>query len=492
MKKIILNVFLIGAILSQISCSDPLDIHQKSQVSSADMWISEDDAQAAAFGMFYQFRTTFSTNMAYWGDFRIGVYNTTETLAGDILDANSNTIDANNQATKWDNLYKLINMSNLIIRHTPGISFNKQDDKNNVMANAYFVRAFAYYWVARIWGDAPLLLDGFESDENEKLFPGRTSADSLFAQVGEDIDMAIQLIPSSATDKTIATPAAVNMLKADYYMWMAKVRTTDQAKKNIYFAKAQEGLTQVLTNKNYVLATDYSQIFNATKKNATNEVIFTIRFVKDEFEGGFATNFLLTLSAVAANDKQYIGNTIAIGTEGSLAQRALPTTAYATFLYNNTADKRAQVTYTTVTYSKTYHWFGKYIGSWVNGSRIFDSDIIVYRLADAIMFQAELYNSTGQKDLAIGCLNQIAKRAYGDATFYKDTLNMAEVDNYIMDERLKEFTTECKLWWDLIRMGMVFNRVTTLKGREGEKNILLWPISYASLNANPNLKQTEF
>lgn len=491
MKKIILNVFFIGAILSQISCSDQLNILQKSQVSSADMWISEADAQAAVFGMFYQFRTTFSTNMAYWGDFRTGVYSTTQTLAGDILDANSNTIDANNQAAKWDNLYKLINMSNLIIRHTPDINFKDQKVKDNIMANAYFVRAFAYYWVARIWGDAPLLLDGFESDENEKLFPSKSSADLIFDQVGKDIDLAVNLISSSATDKTIATPAAVNMLKADYYMWMAKVRTTDQAKKNIFFAKAQEGLTQVLTNKNYVLATDYSQIFNATNKNATNEVIFAIRFVKDEFEKGFAINFLLTLSAVAANDKQYIGTTIVAGTEGSLAQRVMPTTEYATFLYNNTADKRAQTTYTTVTYSKTYHWFGKYIGSWVNASRIFDSDIIVYRLADAIMFQAELYNSTGQKDLAIGYLNQIAKRAYGDATFYKNTLNMAEVDNYIMDERLKEFTLECKLWWDLIRMGMVFNRVSTLNGQEGKKNILLWPIHYNSLNSNPNLVQTE-
>ena len=496
MKKIILNILLVGALLPLSSCFDALNISQESQVSSADMWTSEEDAQAAVYGMFYQFRAAFNSNIAYWGDYRTGVYSTTQTLAGDILDANSNTIDANNQAAKWDGLYKLINMSNLIIRHTPDISFKKQTDKDNVMANAYFVRAFAYYWIARIWGDAPLLLEGFESDENEKLFPYKTSADSLFEQVGKDIDLAIQLIPSTATDVTIATPGAVNMLKADYYMWMAKVRTTDATLKSSYFTKAQEGLTQVLTNTNYALTSTYSQLFNASSKSATKEIIFTIRFVKDEYEGGFAKNYLLSVNAVAAKDKGYVGDgtgsTIVVGTEGSLAQRVTLTSAYESFLYGVTTDQRAKVTYPKVTYSKSYRWINKYIGSWITQTRIFDSDIIVYRLADAILLQSELYNATNQKDLAVDFLNQIAKRAYGVDNYYAKTLTAPQVDAYIMDERMKEFTAECKIWWDLIRMGMVFNRVATLNGRENSKNVLLWPIHYDSLNSNPNLEQTEF
>jgi starch-binding outer membrane protein, SusD/RagB family len=495
MKKI-LNVLLAGILLLQTSCFDALDISQQSQVSSADMWQSEEDAQAAVYGMFHQFRVAFSSNSAYWGDYRTGVYTTTQTLAGDILDANSNTIDANNQAANWGDLYKLINISNLIIRHTPDISFNSEEDKNNVMANAYFTRAFAYFWIARIWGDAPLLLHGFESDENEKLFPTRTPADSLFSQVEKDIDLAVACMPASATDHTLATPAAVNMLKADYNLWMAKVRATDETQKSSYFAKAQEGLTQVLTNANYELASDYSLLFNASNKEATKEILFAIRFVKDEYEGGFAKNYLLSVNAVAANDKKYVGDgtssTIVVGTEGSLAQRVTLTTACESFLFENTKDQRAKVTYPTVTYSKKYHWINKYIGSWITQTRIFDSDIIVYRLADAILFQAELYNATAQTDKAISSLNQIAKRAYGEAAYYKDTLSTAEVEKYIMDERVKEFTAECKLWWDMIRMGVVFDRVATLKGRESAKNILLWPIHYDALNANPNLEQTEF
>lgn len=495
MNKIV-NALLIGMLLFQTSCFDALNISQESQVSSTDMWKSEEDAQAAVYGMYHQFRVAYSSNIAYWGDYRTGVYTTTQTLAGDILDANSNTIDANNQAANWGDLYKLINLSNLIIRHTPDIGFKDQKDKDNVMANAYFSRAFAYFWIARIWGNAPLLLNGYESDENDKLFPTKTAADSIFLQVEKDIDLAVALIPTSATDHTLATPAAANMLKVDYNMWMAKVRATDSTQKRTYLDRAQEGLNQILTNSTLELASDYSLLFNASNKAATKEILFAIRFVKDEYEGGFAKNYLLSVNAIASNDKKYVGDgasgTIVVGTEGSLAQRVTLTTACESFLFGNSKDQRAKVTYPTVTYSKKYHWINKFVGSWVTQTRIFDSDIPIYRLADAVLFQAELYNATGQTVNAIGSLNQIAKRAYGDATYYKDTLSAESVEKFIMDERVKEFTAECKLWWDMIRMGVVFNRVATLKGRENAKNVLLWPIHYNALNANPNLQQTEF
>ena len=63
-------------------------------------------------------------------------------------------------------------------------------------------------------------------------------------------------------------------------------------------------------------------------------------------------------------------------------------------------------------------------------------------------------------------------------------------DEIILNERLKEFATEGKAWFDLIRFGKVFERVETLKGRENEQNILLWPVNDASINTNKNITQT--
>lgn len=107
------------------------------------------------------------------------------------------------------------------------------------------------------------------------------------------------------------------------------------------------------------------------------------------------------------------------------------------------------------------------------------------------MFDAEIKNDQNQKDAAVDALNQVAQRAYGRANFYPKTLTKQEVDAAILREREKEFCAEGKLWWDFIRLGVVFDEVPSLVGRENEKNILLWPISNTAMNKNPNLTQTE-
>ena len=40
-------------------------------------------------------------------------------------------------------------------------------------------------------------------------------------------------------------------------------------------------------------------------------------------------------------------------------------------------------------------------------------------------------------------------------------------------------------------MDVVFDKVSKLKGKQNNKNILLWPLSNDSLNGNPKLQQTE-
>ena len=85
----------------------------------------------------------------------------------------------------------------------------------------------------------------------------------------------------------------------------------------------------------------------------------------------------------------------------------------------------------------------------------------------------------------------MAKRAYGKDNFYSKGQSVAAVKEILINERLKEFTAEGKLWFDYIRMGVVFDKVPALKGKENKKNILLWPVSKASLDDNKNLQQTE-
>lgn len=487
MKKVIQYIVVLLITTSYTSCLD-LDIGQDSKIDASSMWKTEEDCKSAMYGMYGQMRVAFSTNYASWGDYRAGMFKSSLALGADISYMCSNTITSSNSGANWASLYKLINMANLVIKYTQNMPFSKEAEKNWVLANAYYVRAFSYYYVARNWGDAPLLVDGFESENDPGLYPAKTAATEIYRQVENDIKEAVLLMPAAlpagTSAKSTATAAAVNMLKADYYLWMAK---TQRIEVSIAYPAAQEGLDQVFADKSLALLDTYADLFDATKKKGNTETIFVIHFAKDEYEGGFAKNYLFTDGTVNAQDKDLIADgTIAIGTEGGIAQRVTFETSFEKLLYAVTSDQRAQATYRVEkTAAKTYKWINKYAGEWISDARYYSSDIIVYRLADAILFQAELYGATGKPDKAIDELNKIAERAYGVKNYYSS--DTEDVDEMILEERMKEFAAEGKLWWDFIRMGVVFERVPSLAGREDEKDVLLWPIHNDAKNKNPNL-----
>lgn len=489
MKKIIIyTITSIALLCFAPSCLD-LDVEQDSKVDMSSMWQTDEDCIAGVYGVYGQMRIAFSSHYAYWGDYRAGMFSSTLALGADISYMCTNTITSSNAGANWVNLYKMINMANLVLKYTPNIEFKVASEKNWVLANAYYARALGYYYIARLWGDAPLVIDGYEQESDPGLYPAKSAVADIYDRVEEDIAMAVSLmpetLPAGVSAQSTATSASVNMLKADFYMWMAKTQNMG----TYGYTMAQEGLDAVFKYAGLSLMDSYKDIFDATKKKANTESIFVIRFARDEYEGGFAKNYLFTDGTVNAADKSLITDgTIAIGTEGGVAQRVTYTTAYENLLYESTLDQRAQVSYRVEkTASKTYKWINKYIGEWISSSRFYSSDIIMYRLADAIMFQAELYNATGEQDKAIDEVNKIAKRAYGVENYYQHGLIPEDVDEIIIEERMKEFAAEGKLWWDFIRMGVVFKRVPSLVERENEKDVLLWPVHDDAKNRNPNL-----
>ena len=82
---------------------------------------------------------------------------------------------------------------------------------------------------------------------------------------------------------------------------------------------------------------------------------------------------------------------------------------------------------------------------------------------------------------------KIEKESIINITLNASTVGLNEA---IVTERMKEFAAEGKLWWDYIRLGVVFKKAPYLVGRDNERNVLLWPVSQTSINKNPNITQT--
>lgn len=460
------------------ACHDKLNVDLESAITANSMWEDEGDAKAAVYGAFNKFRSTFAAAYVFWGEYRSGLWGPGLATNATYADPFSNQLTSTHTHANWANLYTTINDCNLILKYTPNIQFINETEKNMVMANALFVRAFCYYWIGRIWGDAPILLSGFESGKQDDLYPSRESADRVFEQVGIDLDAAGTLMPDDVVDRDLASKAAINLLKADYQLWMAKVRGGGTAA----LTAAKQAVDQVLANPNYTLLDDFSNVFGSEQNQ---EIVFAWSYVQDEYTGGYPSDFLVPVQYISVG---HIENPIKVG---SHQQWIFLTDDYKTFLSADDRDQRTNVSFETffdAPKNSTFQWINKFAGSWENQTRVFDSDIVVYRYADALLMSAEIENALNNPSLAVERLNEVAERAYGVAGFYAASLSPQQVDRAILDERKKEFVAEGKIWWDLIRFDVVFDEVATLAGRENEADVLLWPLHDSSINTNPNIQ----
>lgn len=481
MKNKLSIILTIAGALTFSSCHKDLDVVQDSQLSANNMWTEQSDAESAMLGAHQRMRAAFSQGLAFWGEYRTGLWGAGN--HGGLSQAErdrtyQNTMDNTHTYADWESLYTTINQTNLVIKYTPDIAFSNASRKNEVLANAYFIRANCYYWIARIWGDAPLVLEGYES-ANQNLRPNRSSAKEIYKQVELDLEQALTFMPENINAKKTVSRGAIQMLKADYSLWMYKTQQGGEE----YLQKAQTAVQSVLMTNGYSLQSDYSKIF-ASNAEAGSEIIFAWNYQQEEYTGGYPHDFQFNSATVSA---KYHYNPIVVGTR---QQWTFYTDSYIDLITEDVRDSRIATNYQTFYddgMKQEFVWTNKYKGSWINNTLVLDSDIILYRLAEAHLFDAEI--KLYQKDLpkAIASLNTIAQRAYKVVGYYSPNLSEAEVKNAIVEERMKEFPAEGKLWWDFIRLGVVFDKNPYLKGKENQQNILLWPISDNSINDNPNL-----
>lgn len=477
MNKIIQILFLASLVVFACSCDDLLDVTPESTITSASMWESAEDVEAAMYGAFSQFRSAFGTNYLVWGDYRSDIYADGYSLGSYYYgDAWNNELDNDSEGTDWTSLYTLINDCNLILKYGTDLDFNSDDDKDYILGNTYFMRAFAYYYIARIWGNAPVLTTGFESDDDENLFPYRENQDKVFDLVRDDIRKAIVLIPSGYdVTRGTASLEAAYMLQADVYLWLAKVQGETSA-----MDTAEIAVNYVLNSGTCQLSDSYENVF---RNDENSEIIFQIIYKENEAESPYADDFLVPVTNL--QDASLKNNPIPIGG----TQWVTIKDSYKDFLWEDANDTRATINVDY--YDENYNsWINKFLGTWSNDTRIYDTDTRVYRYAEALLFKAEIENESGNTSSALEYLNKVTKRAYGIDNYYSGSYTKDELDELILDERLKEFATEGKSWFDLIRFGKAFERVESLSGKENNTNILLWPVDQDAINSNENITQT--
>src|SRR5690606_14596671 len=141
------------------------------------------------------------------------------------------------------------------------------------------------------------------------------------------IDASLSLFPDdSPGTRKAGSKAAAQMLKTDYYLWMAKVENGGNNALNA----AKEAVDQVLANPAYQLSNSYANLFET---DDSDEIIFALNFAKSEFEGGFAADWLVAIQYL--NDKRLVENPVRVG---SHQQWVTFSDSFEEFLYERDND----------------------------------------------------------------------------------------------------------------------------------------------------------
>lgn len=473
MKKKLIKLSLIIIALISFSCDDLLDVTIRSSITGEIFWQTENDFNPYVTGIYARLRSHMD-NFAFSEDrgemWKQG-YNArfSDYWAHKITPANTGD---------WTSLYGTIGHCNLLLEKIEPFAFNNTANKNRIKAEALAQRAFTYFYLAKIWGDVPLVLKSVV-DEKEPLYE-RTPVAEVFKQINTDIDLALSLFPEPGyVDKYRFSKPAVYALKADVKMWTAKVLNGGATDLNAAIAAISE-----VESSGVALQSTYASVFDSRKNG---EIIFSMYLNRSEYTSSAYTNCLLRFDTSAGADN---ASELPMSLVGQQAYVLSPE-ALALFA-KFPADKRIARTYIPEIMkgvTKNY-WPNKFIGTKYSDDRVPDSDFIIYRLSDMLLLKAEAYAALNQIDNALLNLNKVRTRA-GIPAFTETS--KALVEKEILDERGRELFNEMKRWWDLVRAhksGVVdiYQYIPNLKGKTTP---IYWAVHVNVMAKNSKLVQTQ-
>jgi hypothetical protein len=356
------------------------------------------------------------------------------------------------------------------------------------------LRALSYWHGLDLYGSIPLVTEDYEAGSPP---PDQATTLALFNFVESELTAIRSALPAvGAAEYGRADQGTLAMILAKLYLNAAVYGASDHS------AEALTEISTVIAGP-YSLDPDYQDMFLADN-HTSPEIIFAVPFdgVHTQTWGG--TTFISHASVGGAMNPADYGL--------DFAWWGLRVTQQSVSLYEGGAggpDGRADIFYTNgqnmaVTnlgdFSHGYA-FPKYKNVTSTGAAgshptHADTDYPMFRLADAYLMYAEaqLRGGGGSAATALGYVNALRQRAYGDNS---GDITAGELTlQFVLDERGRELIWEGHRRQDLIRFGQYTGAtyVWAFKGGTAAGGALadyraLYPIPASELTANPNLTQ---
>lgn len=466
MKSINKTILGIAFAAISFSCADQLELEPQQSVSTDAAFETYNDFENAVLGLYSGMQdnawygrnfpalmdaSSDNGNIPDGAGARLTIYYTLD------LNPNSTTV------ATWTQLYNVIGRSNQIINRIDGVT-GDQGDKDQLKAEALFVRALGHFDLMRVYAqDYNYTADHSHIGipyitTNDIGTPSRETAGTVFTNIMDDLNNA-ELLANSETNT-----------EADRVSRMAIVAL--RARANLYmgdYAAALADADEVINMGGYTLAnyilTDPTQIDSWSSAVPTSEAIFEMELNSEDSE--FAG--LEGLSSIYNRVDGY-GD---LGPSQDIIE-----------LYEAGDVRNAW-------YINTggVDFVNKYPGQ-SGDAREYTTPVL--RLSEMILIKAEAHAQLGGQDAAAQtAINLITARANASAI----TSTGAALLQDILDERRRELAFEGHRYGDIKRLQMDMDRGTGCTLTNGNCNIsygdklYAWPIPQEEVDANPNMTQ---
>jgi starch-binding outer membrane protein, SusD/RagB family len=435
--KRIAYIALLLLVLGGTSCKKWLDLQPQDGITGAEFWKTKEQVQAAVIGCYASLLGSptnsrpLAEHLFLWGELRADMLTSTTGTTSEEIDIINVNIGDRNTIANWRTVYQTINYCNTVIDFAPAVlqrdpTFS-QDALNKYLSEAKALRALMYFYLARTFGEVPLKLKPTSSDQ-EVIPLAKSSQDSVLKQVLKDLSEAepnaVFTYGNAPSDKGRVTKFMINALQADVYLWMDN------------YDACVAACNKVINSTRYGLidgASSNAWFTTLYGNGNSNESIFEFQFDKQKLNSfhpilfGSRRRFqasprvmdeMYTVDFVNPDNKD-------IRADGS-AVRSTDNTIWKHVGLNNTAVRAQEESYA--------HW-------------------IVYRYADILLMKAEALNQLGQGQAALDLVYFIRNRAKALAATdpHPNPGDQADVADFILEERAREFAYEGKRWFDLLR-----------------------------------------
>jgi hypothetical protein len=485
MKKYILKSLTVAlTLIFSTSCTDEfVDIDPVYSLDSENYFNSESDYNNALIGAYDMLHSSYinvlmgeiaSDNTLSGGEAA------TDTPGIQQVDEMTHTAVNANLKNLWDWMFAGVQRCNYILEFKDKTDFA---NRNQVIAEARFLRAYYHFELVKWFGAIPLKGDKRFSLNDEKTIP-RSSVDDVYATIESDLLFAVQYLNPTAAQSGRATKGAAQALLGKAYLYQNK------------FAASAAIFDQLIATNTYSLVANYNALFEHSGENGP-ESVFEIQYTDAQgadfgclqcSEGNVAVGF--------NGIRNYSGPFF----DGGYSFNVPTQEAYNSFEVGDNRknvailDIEAWATANSATFGTGYKHTGFYNRKYLarkGDTNIGDQNLTnpnnyrSIRYADVLLMAAEAHNRSGNDVKAKDYLNLVRRRAFGD-TNHDITATGTALTDFIWNERRVELMGEGHRFFDLVRTGKAAGKITGFTPNKNE----IFPIPFEEIQfSNGNWQQ---